>query len=53
MQRRPQEHGFADSFDADYAFLAWARERKKSLKDRSAYCEWMRECFPETYALFR
>ena len=53
MHRRAREHGFRDSFDADYAYLVWTRERKKSRKDRSAYCEWMRERFPKTYALFR
>ncbi len=53
MHRRPREHGFRDLFDADYAYLVWTRDRKKSQKDRSAYCEWMRERFPKTYALFR
>jgi hypothetical protein len=53
MQRHPHEHGFNDSFEADYAYLVWTREQKKSGKDRSAYCAWMRERFPNTYALFR
>jgi hypothetical protein len=53
IHRRPHEHGFSDPFEADYAYLVWTRERKKSRKDRSAYCEWMRERFPKTYALFR
>ena len=53
MHHHPREHGFSDAFDADYAYLIWTRELKKSQRDRSAYCEWMRERFPRTYALFR
>lgn len=53
MHRHLREHGFSDAFEADYAYLLWTRERKKSRKDRSAYCEWIRERFPKTYGRFR
>jgi hypothetical protein len=52
MQRHASEHGFGDSFDADYAFLQWARKNKRQRSDRSAYVEWVRLNFPETYAKF-
>jgi hypothetical protein len=52
MQRHASEHGFGDFFDADYAFFAWARENKRQQSDRSAYIEWVRLNFPETYAKF-
>lgn len=52
MQRHASEHGFGDSFDADYAFYAWTRENKREHSDRSAYVEWVRVKFPETYAKY-
>jgi len=53
VQRNAVEHGFQDIFDADYAFLLWTRENKRQRSDRTAYVEWVRTQFPETYALFR
>jgi hypothetical protein len=52
IQRHASEHGFGDFFDADYAFLTWTRENKRQISDRSAYVEWVRLNFPETYAKF-
>ena len=45
-------HCSGDFFDADYAFVTWAREHKHHRSDRSAYVEWVRLTFPETYAKF-
>lgn len=53
IEGRPQEHGFGDHFDAQYAYFVWAREHKHSLSDRSAYVEWVRTTFPQTYSKFR
>lgn len=53
VEGRPQEHGFGDHFDAHYAYFVWAREHKRSLTDRSAYVEWVRVTFPQTYSQFR
>ncbi|WP_353256217.1 hypothetical protein, partial [Hyphomonas sp.] len=53
VEGRPQEHGFGDHFDAHYAFFVWAREHKHSLSDRSAYVDWVRTTFPQTYSHFR
>jgi hypothetical protein len=52
IQRHASEHGFGDFVDADYAFLAWTRENKRQRSDRSAYVEWVRLTYPETYAKF-
>jgi len=52
MQRHASQHGFGDFFDADYAFLTWARENKRHRSDRSAYVEWVQYKFPQTYAKF-
>jgi hypothetical protein len=52
IQRHASEHDFGDFFDADYAFLNWTRENKLQRSDRSAYVEWVRLNFPETYAKF-
>ncbi|OYX50111.1 MAG: hypothetical protein B7Y90_05360 [Alphaproteobacteria bacterium 32-64-14] len=49
---KAQDHGFEDHFAADFAFGAWAK-LKKWPADRSTYVEWVREVFPETYAMFR
>jgi len=53
IQRNAENFGFGDFFDADFAFHQWAREKKRTTSDRSAYVEWVRESFPETYAEFR
>lgn len=53
IQRNATVHGFQDVFDADYAFLQWTRQNKRSRSDRIAYVEWVRTTFPETYARFR
>jgi hypothetical protein len=52
IQRHANNHGFGDFFDADYAFYTWAKLNKKQRSDRSAYVCWVREHFPQTYALF-
>ena len=52
LQRHASEHGFGDLFDADYAFITWARENKRQRSDRSAYVEWVQRNFPQTYAKF-
>ncbi len=53
IQSSAREHGFVDSFDADVAFIRWAKEKKRMQSDRIAYVEWVRENFPETYRKFR
>ena len=52
IERHASEHGFGDYFDAADAFLTWTRENKRPRSDRSAYVEWVRLSFPETYAKF-
>lgn len=52
LQRHAADHGFSDFFEADYAFLTWAKENKRQRSDRSAYVEWVRVKFPEIYAKF-
>lgn len=52
IQRHPSEHGFEDFFDADYAFLDWTRANKRQRSDRSAYVDWVRLKFPQTYEKF-
>ena len=53
VQRHAEENGFDDFFHVDHEFFVWAQERKRPLKDRSAYVEWVRERLPEVYAQFR
>jgi hypothetical protein len=52
MQRHATAHGYGDFFDADYAFYTWAKQNKRQRSDRSAYVEWVRLHFPDTYAKF-
>ena len=52
IHRKPRDHGFDDSFAADFAFGQWAKEKKRPA-DRLTYVEWVQDLFPETYAIFR
>jgi hypothetical protein len=49
---KTQDHGFDDHFAADFAYSEWAKKKKQPV-DRSTYVAWVRESFPETYAVFR
>lgn len=53
VQSHPSEHGFIDSFEADYAHHQWAKQNKRSANDRPVYVDWVRLNFPDTYSKFR
>lgn len=52
IQRHARDHGFEDVFDADYTFLKWRRENGRQQTERSAYVEWVRTHFPQTFSKF-
>ncbi|MEQ5826096.1 hypothetical protein J3456_01855 [Sulfitobacter sp. NFXS29] len=53
IQRNAQQHGFVDSFEADYAFLEWCVENKRKRGDRSNYVDWVRLKYPDTYFKYK
>lgn len=53
VQQNAATLGFDDSFDADRAYSKWCSKSRRHINDRSSYVNWVRECLPETYSLYR